>query len=75
MLKQKTRDWVGGRERGLTGGARNIFEDMIFFLKQNTRDESRRSGTGWVFTSKRSLRAGDQGVICVRTENQGLSGC
>ena len=56
-------------------GARENFENMIFFLKQNTREESRRSGTGWVFLSKKLWVAGVQGAICVKTEDQGLGGC
>ena len=45
---------MGGRERVLIRGVRNIFENLILYLKHNTWGESRRSQTGWVFTSKRS---------------------
>ena len=65
---------MGGRELGLTRGlssARKFFENLILFLKLNTRDKSRILGTGWVFLSERSWGAGDQGVRCVKTEDQG----
>ena len=65
-----------GRERVLTRGlssARKNFENL-FFLKQKTRDKSRRLGTGWVFLSEQSWGAGDKGVICVKAEYQGLGG-
>ena len=57
MYKNKNRDIVGGREQGFTRGlshARKFIEYLIFFLKQKTRDKSRRSGTGWAFMSKQS---------------------
>ena len=64
---------MGGREWGLSS-ARKIFGNLILFLKQNTRDEIRRLGTGWVFLSKQSWGAGDKGVKCVKAEYQGLGG-
>ena len=35
-------------------GVRNSFETQILFLKQKTRDESRISGTRWLFLSEKS---------------------
>ena len=51
---------MGGKERGLTRGLSSVskcFENLVLFLKQKIRDESRRSGNGWVFLSKQSWRA------------------
>ena len=68
---------MGGRERGLTRGLsseRKIFENLIFFLKQKTRNESTRSGTRWIFLNKQYWGVRDQGVRCVKAEYQGMGG-
>ena len=68
---------MGGRERGLTRGlssVRIVFENLILFLKQNTKDKSIRSGTESVFMSERSWVSGNQGVIYVKIEDRGYYG-
>ena len=60
---------MGRREKGLTRGlssARNVFKNMVLFLNQKTRDESRISGTGWMFLIEQFWGAGDQGVRCAK---------
>ena len=42
-------------------------------MNQKNRDESRISGTGWVFLSKQLWGAGGQGVRCVK-KYQGYCG-
>ena len=58
--------WVGDRERGFTRGIsseRKIFENLVLFLKQMTRDKSRRSGTGCAEGSKPLGRNFDQNRV------------
>ena len=77
MQDQKIRNIVGGREHGLTrdlSTAGKMFENLILFLRQKTRDEIIISGTGWVFLSKQLWGASNQGVKCVKSEYQGLGG-
>ena len=47
---------------------------ICFFLKQNTRDKSRRSGNWWLVLSEILWGRGDQVVRCVKTEDQRYCG-